>query len=182
MAELAIRPLRTDELDAYFAYLGEQLADNGANGMPMFMPIPRSESTVSPEREAAFRAALARPFGTPGWRIAWVAVTPDGRIAGHIDLRANPDQHAPHRCSLGMGTHREFRFQGLGARLIEVAEAWAREQAALAWIDLEVLSSNLPGLALYRRCGYATVGQFEDMYHLDGESYGYTLMTRRIVR
>lgn len=180
MLDVTIRPLQLDEYDAFFAYLGNQLSDNGANGMPMFMPIERSELRISPEREAAFRSALAKPYGDPGWRVAWVAVAADGRIAGHIDLRANPDKHAAHRCSLGMGTDRLFRFQGLGARLVDVAELWAREQSALAWIDLDVLSSNTPGLALYRRCGYTLVGEFQDMYHLDGASYGYTLMTKHI--
>lgn len=182
MDELTIRPLRADELDAYFLYMADQLSDNGSATMPMFMPMPRSESILAPEREAAFRAALARPYPEPGWRQAWIAVSAQGRIAGHIDLRANPDRHAAHRCSLGMGTQRDFRFQGLGARLIAVAEGWAARQPGLRWIDLDVLSSNTPGLALYRRCGYTLVGEFEDMYYLDAESYGYTLMTKRIVR
>ncbi len=178
--DVTLRPLQDDELDAYFAYLGDQLSDNGTPAMPMFMPMPRAESKLSPEREAAFRSALTKRYPEPGWRQAWVAVSADGRMAGHVDLRANADKHAAHRCSLGMGTHRDFRFQGLGARLVEVAEAWARSATALDWIDLDVLSSNQPGLALYRRCGYALVGEFEDMFHIDGESLGYTLMTKRL--
>ncbi|MES2898408.1 MAG: GNAT family protein [Pseudomonadota bacterium] len=182
MEGVSIRPLRGDELDAYFAYLGDQLSDNGSATMPMFMPMPRSESKLSPEREAAFRTALTRRYPEQGWRQAWVAIAADGRIAGHVDLRANADKYAAHRCSLGMGTHRDFRFQGLGARLVAVAEAWARDDTTLAWIDLDVLSSNTPGLALYRRCGYTLVGEFADMFHLDGAAYGYTLMTKPIAR
>ncbi len=177
-----IRPLGTEELDTYFCYLSDQLSDNGSPSMPMFMPIPRSETSLSSERETSFRAALARSYPAPGWRQAWVAVHTDGRIAGHIDLRANAEQYAEHRCSLGMGTHRDFRFQGMGARLIAVAEAWARTATALTWIDLDVLSSNTPGLALYRRCGYTMVGELQDMFRVDGNSYGHTLMTKQIAR
>lgn len=57
------------------------------------------------------------------------------------------------------------------------AAAWAGATGQLAWIDLEVLSCNVPAVNLYRQAGFRTLGQFADMFRIDGESHGYTLMS-----
>lgn len=72
-----------------------------------------------------------------------------------------------------------FRPQGLGARLIDAAMAWARSEAGIDWVDLEVLSVNRPARGLYERAGFAIVGEIADMFRIDGEQLAYTFMTRR---
>lgn len=176
---LTIRPAGRDDLPSFFAYLHDHMRDNGTGGTPLFMPMPRSASFLPPEKEAAFRAALDAPMGKPGWRRAWIAIDADDNIAGHIDLRSRPASACGHRALLGMGVHRDYRQQGLGAALIDVAAGWAGNEG-LAWIDLEVLSANHAARALYRRCGFEQVGEMDDMFRIDGEQLGYTFMARRL--
>ena len=176
---LTIRPAGRDDLPSFFAYLHDQLRDNGTGGTALFMPMPRNASIFPPEKEAAFRAALDIPLLQPGWRRAWIAIDADDNIAGHIDLRARPESVSAHRTLLGMGVHRDSRKQGLGAALIDVAAQWA-QQEGFAWIDLEVLSANHVARQLYARCGFAQVGELADMFRIDGESLGYTFMARRL--
>ncbi|MBZ2206350.1 GNAT family N-acetyltransferase [Massilia soli] len=176
---LTIRRAVHTDLAALFAYLNDHLADNGKDGAPLFQPMARSESRLPPEKEAGFITGLGTPVGEPGWRRVWLAFDGTGAIAGHIDLRARLEKPAAHRALLGMGVHRDQRRLGLGARLIEAAMDWARAEAGIDWIDLEVLSSNRPARGLYERCGFTIVGEIADMFRIDGEALAYTFMTRR---
>jgi ribosomal protein S18 acetylase RimI-like enzyme len=96
-----------------------------------------------------------------------------------VDLRGRPEQASGHRALLGMGVHRLARRQGLGRVLVASAMDWARRQG-LAWVDLEVLSSNQPACALYRACGFRQTGEIADMFRIDGEQLAYTLMSLKL--
>ena len=178
-AALTIRKTMREDLPLFFSYLNDHLLDNGSGATAMFMPMPRSESRFTPDKQAAFRTGMETPVGQPGWRRGWLALTADGRIAGHIDLRARPEKTCAHRALLGMGVHRDFRRQGLGAALVAVATEWAVIQK-FDWIDLEVLSVNAAARQLYARAGFTQIGEIDDMFRIDGESLGYTFMAKNI--
>ncbi len=177
---ISIAPALSADLAPFFLYLNDHLADNGAGATPLFMPLPRARSRFTADRQEAFRAGLVTSLDGQAWRRLWLARAPDGAIAGHVDLRARPEAAATHRALLGMGVGRDFRRQGLGERLIETACAWAADEAALDWIDLEVLSVNTPARSLYARTGFAQVGEIADLFRIDGEALAYTLMSRRL--
>ncbi|WP_426103734.1 GNAT family N-acetyltransferase [Massilia sp. TSP1-1-2] len=174
-----IRAATGADLPAFFAYLNDHLSDNGRDGTALFMPMPRSASGLPPETQAGMRNGIGIPVGQPGWRRPWLAFATDGSIAGHVDLRARPEAVSAHRALLGMGVHRDHRQQGLGAQLVGVAAAWARDQK-IAWIDLDVLSANAPAIALYARCGFTRTGEMADLFRIDGTSLAHTFMTRKI--
>ena len=79
-----------------------------------------------------------------------------------------------------MGVHHAYRRHGLGTRLIDTALDWARATPPFAWVDLEVLPANLPARHLYERTGFETVGEFPDLYRIDGESFASVAMTQRL--
>ena len=178
LASLTIRQAVREDLPVFFMYLNDHLRDNGSGGTAMFMPLARCESVFSPEKQAAFRSGIDTPVGQSGWRRAWLALTPDGSIAGHIDLRARPEKTCAHRALLGMGVHRDYRKMGLGAALVGVAMDWAATQK-IDWVDLEVLSVNAAARKLYESTGFTQVGQIDDMFRIDGESLGYTFMAKK---
>jgi RimJ/RimL family protein N-acetyltransferase len=175
-----IRSVVAADLPALFVYLDDHLRDNGRDGTPLFQPMPRAESRWATDKRAAFAIGLHAEVGAPGWRRAWMALDADGAICGHVDLRARPERAAQHRCLLGMGVHRDFRRQGLGERLLGAALDWARAQEALDWVDLEVLSNNLPARRLYERCGFTFAGELPDLFRIDGERHGYVYMSYRL--
>jgi len=179
MAAPVIRAVMPDDLPALFAYLDDHLGDNGRGGTPLFQPMPRAESFFPVEKRAGFVLGLGTALDAPGWRRGWIAVDAGGAICGHIDLRARPERTAAHRCLLGMGVHRDYRAQGLGARLLDTALFWAATQG-LAWVDLEVLSNNLPARRLYTRSGFLQTGEIPDLYRIDGEQHGYVFMSLAI--
>lgn len=160
-------------------YLNDHLSDNGRDGTAYFQPLPRGESRFPADKADAFKTGMAIDVGLPGWRRVWVARDKNGRIAGHIDLRAHPERHASHRCLLGMGVDREVRQQGLGGALLAHAAQWALV-SGIQWIDLQVLSVNTPAINLYQRNGYRITGEIPDMFHIDGQYFSYTSMTMRL--
>jgi len=176
----SIRALQVADLDAFFAYLEDQLKDNGKNGLPLFHPYSRHTPWRASEKEELFRMGIVAPLGAPGWRRAWVAFDEHGAPAGHVDLRALPEPSTAHRSLLGMGVHRDHRRRGLGRALVEHAIAWAVHQTELEWIDLSVLGGNVAAERLYQRCGFQRVATLVDKFRIDGESVDDVLMTRRL--
>ncbi len=179
VATLAIEPIDSANLDALFAYLDEQLAENGRDGK-WFQPVAPTTAGVPQDKRDAFRAGVDAAFGEPGWRRGWIARDARGGVAGHVDLRAPASPFAGHRCELGMGVRRDLRRLGLASRLLAHANAWAGAQG-LRWIDLQVLSANEPAVALYRREGFLMQGGRPDMYVIDSQSLGEIWMARKVV-
>jgi ribosomal protein S18 acetylase RimI-like enzyme len=177
-SSIAIRPATLDDLPALFAYLGEQLAENGRDGV-LFQPMaPTLDGVPQPMRER-FTAGMATPVGQPGWRQVWIALDEEGEVAGHIDLRGRPEPASGHRTLLGMGVRHDLRRAGLGTRLVHEALAWARA-AGFAWVDLEVLSQNHKARGLYARAGFTETGEVPDLYRIAGASVGAVSMSLRL--
>jgi ribosomal protein S18 acetylase RimI-like enzyme len=171
-----IRPATQDDLPALFAYLGEQLAENGRDGTPLFQPMPRTDAGVPDAMRERFTQAMAVPFDQPGWRRVWVAIDAGDRIAGHIDLRGYGEPMAGHRAMLGMGVRHDMRRARLGQRLMEQVLAWARHTPPLEWVDLEVMTQNHPARALYQKMGFQVTGEVPDRYRIDGQQIGEVSM------
>ena len=170
------------DFDGFLVYLDDHLADNGREGTGYFQPLSRDASCFPADRAQAFKAGLGIDVGAPGWRRLWVARGGQGRIIGHIDLRAHAERYAAHRCLLGMGVDRAHRKAGLGGRLIAEAQRWAADTAQLRWIDLQVLSINTPAINLYLRNGFVKTGEVADMFDIDGQLFGYTGMSKRLAQ
>jgi len=163
--------------DAFLDYLNGHLSDNG--NTLYFQPLSRDASRFPADKAEAFKMGMRMEVGAAGWRRVWVARDADGRIIGHIDLRAHAERYAAHRCLLGMGVQRGHRQLGWGGRLIAHAEQWAVE-AGFAWIDLQVLSANAPAVRLYEHAGFQKTGEMPDMFRIDGLSFSYTGMSKRL--
>jgi ribosomal protein S18 acetylase RimI-like enzyme len=180
MAQPTIEPVALLTFQEFFGYLTDHLSDNGKGDY--FQPLSRSDAGVPPKIETSFRDGIAATMTDPNWRRAWVARSAQHKIVGHIDLRSRQDRFAFHRCLMGMGVGRDHRRLGIGTALIEHAERWASANTALEWIDLQVLSENKPALQLYARMGFELVGEIADMFRIDGRSFAYTTMTRKVAR
>ena len=175
-----IRPATEADLPAFFAYLDDHMRDNGVPGTPRFQPLSPDQPRVPAGLRLSFLQGLPRAIDEPGWRRLWLAIDARGNIAGHIDLRARPEPAAAHRAMLGMGVHRAWRRRGVGRRLVETALAWARDEAGLGWVDLEVLADNEPACALYLHCGFSMVARVADMLRIGDASCDIAYLTCRL--
>lgn len=175
-----IRPLAAADYPAFFAYLDEQLAENGKRGQPLFQPVSRDVVRFPAEKESTFVAGLGRALDQPGWRRAWLALDAGESILGHVDLRAHAESGIHHRALLGMGVARTHRRRGVARHLLDFVMQWMRQDTPLVWLDIEVMAGNAPALALYRKSGFEQLAQIEDMFRIDGRPEAVIRMARKI--
>jgi RimJ/RimL family protein N-acetyltransferase len=172
------RPTAADA-DAFARHMVDHMAESGRGGSPHFA---LSRAWVREEVRASFAARLDKDLDEPLWGRAWFLLAEDGeRVVGHIELRGGRVHAELHRATLGMGMMRAYTGKGHGRRLCEVAIAWARDKAELAWIDLGVFAGNTPARKLYQRIGFVEIGVREDAFHNDaGVALDDVLMTLKL--
>ena len=168
------------DFDQFIAYLNDQLSDNGKGDLPYFMPLARANSVVTEQKAATFYRGLSTPYNQAGWRKMWLCHGDAGQIIGHIDLRAHSEPTSITRCLLGMGVQRDFRHIGLGKVLLAHAESWLLKNTSINWIDLQVLSGNLPAIRLYQSSNFVITEEKSDVFQLDGHEFSEINMSKKI--
>ncbi len=168
------------DLESFFVYLENQLSENGQGGYPLFLTISREVKELPESSKQKFIEGFSHEYGDSGWRKLWLAKDDAGSIKGHIDLRHHGDDSRFHRVLLGMGVDATCRKQGLGQRLIDAVINFCEEKAEIDWLDLCVLSENIPAKNLYLKTGFSVVGEFKDQYRIDGQSVSETAMTKYV--
>ena len=108
---------------------------------------------MAEERTAQQVERLRREEGFPNQ--AFTARADDGTLAGFVWVaRTHNDSTGQLEASLlNQYVAETYRGQGLGRRLMETAEAWARQQG-LPRISLSVGAPNTLGQKLYQSLGY----------------------------
>lgn len=175
-----IYPLPAKRIDDFLLYLHDHISDNGAGHTPLFLPISRQDLRIPTGIKDSFINGMSMSLDKLGWRRVWIAMNAHRDIIGHIDLKSHNQAYTHHRAVMGMGVHRAYRKMGLGRMLIESIMKWAKNEAAIDYIDLWVLSDNAPAIRLYKKMGFQQVGEVMDMFRIDDASLDYVMMTRNI--
>jgi len=168
---------KRSDLDSFFEYIGGQLLENADDDSPLFQPIPKESCLVSEQLKTKFQDGFECSLGEHGWRKLWVIKDSNEQVIGHIDLRHYSEEHKFHRVRLGMGVDSSLRNQGLGVKLIECVIQFCNESSSIDWLDLNVLSNNLPAKNLYLKCGFEAIGEMSDCYRIEGNAVSETTMT-----
>ncbi|QUM90497.1 GNAT family N-acetyltransferase [Moritella sp. 36] len=169
---------KISDLARFFDYLGDQLTENGAEGEALFQPISRTQNNVSKQTREKFENGFDADLGSPNWRKLWLAKDSSGHICGHIDLRHHSEEYCFHRVLLGMGVSKKCRKQGVGEKMMEKVVGFCCENRSIDWLDLNVLSVNMPAKSLYLKCAFKVIGEISDYYRIEGESVSEITMTK----
>ena len=70
------------------------------------------------------------------------------------------------------------RKQGIGEKLVKTVLAFCIENSSIDWLDLNVLSVNVPAKSLYQKCGFNVIDEMTDFYRIDGSSVTEITMTK----
>ena len=133
--------------------------------LPQLLEIEKECFSV-PWTEAMLRTQMA-----PETHIFLAAETPQGEVAGYIGLMFVLDEGY----ISNVATAPQYRRQGIAGALIRALVRRAEEKQ-LAFLTLEVRESNESAVALYEKCGFATVGRRKNYYEKPTEDA--LLMTR----
>jgi RimJ/RimL family protein N-acetyltransferase len=147
-ANVLIRPAQPSDGAALMAVVAAIDAETEFLGVPG-QPHPWAERP-----EAELRSLIENRRG-----IVLLAVAPDGTIVGYLSAFAGNFTRVRGNIFIAVvGLRETFRGQGIGTRLFEAIEAWARERRA--WrLELRVSSLNERGQALYRKRGFEIEGR-----------------------
>jgi ribosomal protein S18 acetylase RimI-like enzyme len=177
---ISIKELTKDNLDDFIQYLTIHLSENGQNGTALFQPLSKQQSALSSEWKAKFEDGMNKKNGEIGWRKVWIAINEESNIVGHIDIRSQNQLNTEHRVLLGMGVDSNFRNLKIGHELLELVIDYCRNNHKISWIDLQVLTNNIPATKLYKKMSFEQLSVTKDMFRIDNISYDYTSMTLNV--
>lgn len=93
----------------------------------------------------------------------------ESRIVGMISLHSRRDHPwTKHLCSFGMMNRQEFWGQGLGKKMLEVLEAYAKK-IGFTKIEAQVRVANDRGVNLYKNFGFEIEGTRKSGAIIDGK-------------
>ncbi len=177
---ISIKELSKDRLEEFFQYLAIHISENGKNGKILFQPLSKQQSILSDELKVKFENGMNRSYGENGWRKCWIAINNENKIVGHIDIRSNNQLNSEHRVFLGMGVDSNFRGLRIGYKLLEFIVEYCRSNHKICWIDLEVMTNNIPARTLYEKMNFEQLCITRDMFRIENISYDYTSMTLNV--
>lgn len=117
-----------------------------------FMLYEANERKVSPEIQTNMILSLTTKENSN----IFVAEI-EGELVGYLIAVGGTARRTAHSANLVIGILERFRGQGIGTRLFEEVEIWARKQH-LHRLGLSVMSTNEAGQALYKKMGFEMEG------------------------
>ncbi|MDF2627651.1 MAG: family N-acetyltransferase [Symbiobacteriaceae bacterium] len=98
----------------------------------------------------------------------YVVAEDDGRLVGLLGAERGEYRRERHKADLFVGVLQAYAGQGLGRRLLEAAEGWARD-AGLHRLELTVMAHNARAIALYEKMGFVAEGLARHSLCVDGK-------------
>jgi len=173
---LIIRPLIRQDLAALIAHSERVTKESGQGGNPIFAPYDQRSPWNKIEAEKNISKSWVIPITEPNWQRDW-GLFQEEKIVGNIDLRGGNIHTGLHRTKLGIGIELGFQNQGYGKGLMAMTLAWAKQQAILEWIDLDVFAGNERAIKMYEHLGFKRIGYIADRFRLGDQSIDDIKMT-----
>jgi GNAT superfamily N-acetyltransferase len=154
--DVVIRPPRPEDADG-LALAARDLAEQYAASEPERFHVPDPEAQV-----AAFTSSLETPLGKNAvWLVAEVEGTAVGDAYAHVhepmkDAAVQPQRDVGRRRAYleYLAVQASYRGQGIGGRLLDAVEQWARDNdAELISTDTNI-RSNFGAVEFYESHGY----------------------------
>ena len=92
----------------------------------------------------------------------------DGLLVGYLQAIGRRPRRIRHVVSINVAILLAYTGKGLGGKLFEACEAWAR-QTGIKRLDLSVMENNIPAQKLYEKLGFAREGIKRSSMLVDGE-------------
>ncbi len=159
-----LNPAYANLLSGYHEHLLRHSDESLVESFP-FMPFLGS-SKRRPKGAAVENLSLT--VDQVGWQRLWLLISNEQHVVGHIMLRGSQLESALHRCQLSIGLEVNWRRQGWGGKLLDVALNFAKHQHSLVWVELSTFAHNVPARKLYLGRGFKEVGRITDCFRLEG--------------
>ncbi len=128
-----------------------------------FMVFAPDASMLSPRR---LRGRLELMLASDNQTI--LVAEQAGELIGFLCATGGVYRHDHHTAQIVIGVRQAFTRQGIGTRLMQTCEHWARERQ-LRRLELGVMPHNIAALALYHKAGFTIEGTAKCALCIDGE-------------
>ena len=81
-----------------------------------------------------------------------------GTIIGNVSFENGPCRRIAHRGTLGIAVVKDWRGRGVGTALLETLLKWATAEPLIEKVCLEVFTTNVNAIRLYRKLGFVEEG------------------------
>ena len=92
----------------------------------------------------------------------------NGMLVGYLFVIGGNPRKAKHSVYLVIGISENFRGQGVGVKLFEKLDEWAKEHQ-IHRLELTVMVHNKAGIALYQKMGFEIEGTKRHSLLMDGK-------------
>ena len=127
-----------------------------------FMMLEPDERQTSIEQERERLAAIDKSDNQQTF-----LAEDGGQLVGWLWANGGSYRRNHHNVHIVIGIRAAFTNQGIGTRLFQTCEAWAR-QRGLHRLELTVMTHNHLGIALYQKMGFEIEGTASDALLVDG--------------
>jgi RimJ/RimL family protein N-acetyltransferase len=134
---------------------------------------------IEPETGADDLRQFLRATAASGNNAVMVAVA-DGELVGLATATGGVHPAKQATVEIGIGVLETHHGRGFGGALMRGLEDWAR-QAGIHRLQLPVVTSNAPAIALYRRSGFTIEGTLRDSVWVNGRYLDQYMMAKLIV-
>jgi len=131
---------------------------------------------IDPETGVESLVAFLQSNAASGNHTVLVAES-QGALAGLATATGGVHPAKRDTVEVGIGVLESHRGRGIGRALMEGLEIWARG-AGIHRLQLPVVTSNAPAIALYRRVGFEVEGVLRESVQLDGRSLDQFMMAK----
>ncbi len=167
---MTVRAITPDDATAYIQ-LRLQI-----DGECPFMAFQAEEGALSPKR---LRGRIELMLATDNQMIfvAEGATDADKELIGFLCATGGVYQHDRHNVQIVVGVKQAFTRQGVGTRLLQACEQWARAQH-LYRLQLNVVTCNEAAVALYQKFGFEICGLAKAMLRVANEYFDLYTMSK----
>ncbi len=154
---VTIRPVRVEDAEDY---LRLSLALDNETKFMLYEPGERT--TTVDEQRKRLQAVLSSGNG-----LIFVAEAETGELVGLLGAIGGPARRNRETVHIFVGVRQAYAGQGIGRRLFEAMETWARAWGAHR-LELTVMAHNQHALGLYQKLGFVIEGRLRDALKVDG--------------
>ena len=129
---------------------------------PFMLLEPDERTTTVAELADELRNTAAQPNS-----VVLLAASA-GELAGYVEATGGAFRRSRHTAYVVIGVRQAHAGQGLGRRLLEELDRWARANGVRR-LELTVMDHNERAIALYRKLGYDVEGTRRAAVVVDGE-------------
>lgn len=130
------------------------------------MQEPDERTTTADGQRAIIQRIMSQPNSTI-FVVEDDTLPPGETLVGYLAAMGGQYRRNRHSAHIIIGVRQSHAGQGLGTRLFEHLDRWARE-VGLHRLDLTVMAHNAAGVALYRKMGFEEEGVRRHSLRVDG--------------